>query len=67
MIHFQETAYGFDYGAAKVTRIHSDHKTGAVYVGVETPRNVIQVYITKTGKVRVWDAKGQEWKPEGDE
>ena len=54
-IHYEETKYGFDYGAAKITRIYSDEKTGAVWVAVDTPKRNVQVYVTKTGKVRVWD------------
>lgn len=59
-IHYRETDYGFEYGAAKVTRIHSDQKRGWVLLGVGTPKTDIQIYVTKTGKVRVFDTKG-EW------
>lgn len=64
MIHYEETQYGFNYGAAKVTRMFSDAKRGWVTLGVETPKHKspIQVYVTKTGKVRVF-ADGVEWKP----
>ncbi len=65
MINYKETKYGFDYGAASVTRLFSDDKKGWVTIGIETPKhmghNSIQIYITKTGKVRVHTRDG-EWK-----
>lgn len=61
MLHFAETKYGFEFGAAKVTRITSDEKKGWVLIGVETPKNKhVQIYVTKTGKVRISDERG-EW------
>ena len=54
-LHFAETKYGFDYGAAKVTRCCSDEKKGWVVIRVETPRMGLEIYVTKTGKVRVYD------------
>lgn len=53
-IHYAETTYGFDYGAAKVTRVCSDEKTGSVNIGIESPKGQLYVYVTKTGKIRVW-------------
>jgi len=53
-IHYEETQYGFDYGAAKVNRLFSDEKKGWVVIGVDTPKGQTQVYVTKTGKVRVF-------------
>jgi len=51
--HYAETQHGFDWGAAKVTRCFSDKKKGWVTLRVETPRDDIQIYVTKTGKIRV--------------
>jgi hypothetical protein len=66
MLHYAETKYGFDYGAAKVTRLFSDDKKGWVTLGLETPKHEgtrhIQIYVTKTGKVRIHDSRG-EWTP----
>ena len=66
MLHYEETKYGFDYGAAKVTRLSSDDKKGWVTLGVETPKHTgtkcIEIYVTKTGKVRIHDSRG-EWTP----
>lgn len=59
MSHYKETAYGFEYGAAKVNRLCSDDKAGWVSIGLSTPRDEVQVYVTKTGKVRVWNKKGE--------
>lgn len=61
-IPYRETTYGFDYGAAKVTRIHSDDAKGWVVLGIDTPKHRVQVYVTKTGKVRV-SRDGEELEP----
>ena len=53
MITYTETQFGFDYGSAKVTRCMSDEKKGWVVIAVDTPKSRIQIYVTKTGKVRV--------------
>ena len=61
-IPFELTQYGFTYGAADVKRICSDDKKGWVVIGIETPRQNIQIYVTKTGKIRVHDVKDHvEW------
>lgn len=60
-IHAAEIPYGFEYGSAKVERFHSDSKKGWVIIGIKTPKTELQVYVTKTGKVRVF-SKG-EWTP----
>lgn len=61
-IPYEELSYGFRYGAAKVERLCSDGKKGWVVMNVETPKTTLQVYVTKTGKVRVHDGT-VEWKP----
>ena len=61
-IHYKETEYGFEYGDAKVTRMFSDERKGWVTLGVAStkyPRG-IQIYVTKTGKIRVHSEMG-EW------
>lgn len=60
-LHFEETIFGFDYGAAKVTRCMSDDKKGWVVIRIETPKEDMQIYVTKTGKIRV-HTKAGEWK-----
>ena len=47
------TDFGFQFGAAKVERWTKD-KRGGVVIGITTPKETIQVYVTKTGKVRVF-------------
>ena len=54
--------YGFRYGSAEVTRLVSDHAKGWVLVGVKTPKQEIQIYVTRTGKIRVHSVSGGEWK-----
>ena len=65
-MHYAETQHGFEYGSAKVSRMFSDKKKQWVTLGVETPKHSghdgLQVYVTKTGKVRIFDSRG-EWKP----
>jgi hypothetical protein len=56
-MNYNAIPYGFEYGAVKVTRCMSDEKKGWVVIMIETPKASIQVYVTKTGKVRVYDYK----------
>ena len=65
MINHKETQYGFEWGSASISRFFSDTKKGWVTIGIETPKykghNNIQIYVTKTGKVRVHSKDG-EWR-----
>lgn len=54
-IRYKESLYGFSYGAADVTRIHSDDAKGWVLLRLNTPKKRLQIYVTKTGKVRIFD------------
>jgi len=64
MIRCEEIKYGFNYGAAEVTRMCSDDKKGWVMVMIDTPKeNRIQIYVTKTGKIRIHDKNGEWIKP----
>jgi len=58
----RSTDYGFQWGAAEVTRICHDDKKGWVLLWVKTPRDDLRVYVTRTGKVGITNAAGQEWK-----
>jgi hypothetical protein len=62
-IHYAETPYGFEYGAAKVVRCASSEKTGWVAIDISTKKGTYQVYVTKTGKVRVFHPTDGEMKP----
>jgi hypothetical protein len=57
MTEYREIDFGFQFGAAKVTRCMSDSRAGWVVVAVDTPKTHVQVYVTKTGKVRVYTDK----------
>ena len=60
-----DTPYGFEWGPVKVERAFSNIKAGWVTLLLKTKKYPlgIQVYVTKTGKIRVF-ADGREWKPE---
>lgn len=60
-VHYRETQYGFEWGAARIERLFKDDKKGWVTFGILTAKESIQVYITKTGKVRI-HSHG-EWTP----
>lgn len=63
-MHFAETRCGFEWGPATITRVCSDKKKGWVILQLKTPKhNDIQLYVTKTGKFRVWVGH-KEWRPE---
>lgn len=49
-IRYEETTYGFIYGAAEVTRLVS--YKGSVVLMIRTPRQEMQIRITPTGLIR---------------
>jgi hypothetical protein len=65
-MHYAETQYGFEYGSATVARMFGNDAEGWVTLGIETPKHSgplgLQVYVTRTGKVRIFDKNG-EWVP----
>lgn len=60
-IAYQEITFGFLFGSAEVTRLCSDKKKRWVILQIKTPKQMIQVYVTKTGKIRIYDADNCEW------
>lgn len=57
------TDFGFIFGAATVTRLCSDKRKAWIVIGITTPKyppHGIQIYVTKSGKVRITDERG-EW------
>jgi hypothetical protein len=59
------TQYGFTFGPATIERCCSDDKRGMVVLLLKTPKRknqCIQIYVTKTGKVRIYNEDGKEWK-----
>lgn len=55
------TQHGFEFGAALVECLFHDKRSHCV--GIKTPRCELQVHITPTGLIRIFDFKGNEWKP----
>ena len=64
MSNIRRTSFGFDWSCAKIECLASDEKKGWVYLGVTTPRDSIEIYITKSGKMRVYNAKDSTNKKE---
>lgn len=62
--HARETRFGFEYGSLVIERCCSDVKKGWVMVTLHTPRHKrgMQVYVTRTGKIRVFDDDATELK-----
>ena len=60
---FENTEFGFNWGAAEITRCFSDPNEGWITLLLKTPREEIQIYVTKTGKVRVHGRTGEWTKP----
>ena len=52
------------WSCAKIKCLASDEKKGWVYLGVTTPRDSIEIYITKSGKMKVYNAKDSTNKKE---
>jgi hypothetical protein len=63
-MHYKELECGFEYGDARVFPLTADNKKGWVIITVETSKykgcEAIEVYVTRTGKVRVFSVDG-EW------
>ena len=59
------TDHGIKWGSAELSCLFS-HK-GAVTFGLKTPRRDVQIYVTRTGLVRVFDHGGREWCPRGED
>ena len=55
----ERTDCGFQFGAATVECFASDEKRGVAIIGLTTPKHSFQIYVTKTGKVRIF-SKGME-------
>lgn len=51
----ESTQFGFKWGSLEVQRYCSDEGKGWVALGLITPRARLQVYVTRTGKVRVYN------------
>lgn len=61
-MRYEETPYGFKYGPVEIERAFSDKKRGWVILQLRTPKGELQIYVTRTGKVRIFDYYGdKEW------
>jgi hypothetical protein len=56
--------YGFAWGPVSVTRFASYAEKGWVIVDLSSKKTNVQVYVTKTGKMRVY-YDGKEITPKG--
>lgn len=61
-MRYEETKYGFNYGALDIERSCSDEKKGWIVVTLRTKKQSIQVYVTKSGKIRLHDQYSREFK-----
>lgn len=62
MPEYKEIPYGFRFGAAEYVRCMSDDKKGWTVCQIASPKMKLQIYVTKTGKIRVFESGGKEWK-----
>ena len=60
-MEIKDNQYGFDWGCAKFQRCCSDDKKGWTVTAIETPKTKLQIYITKTGKIRIHDDNHNEY------
>lgn len=53
-MHYEQNQFGFEWGAARVTRLFHDDAKGWVTMEVATDKANVQVYVSCTGKVTVY-------------
>lgn len=62
-IRYEITQFGFNWGAAVIERLCDNEKTGSVCLSIRAGENMLSIYVTKSGKFRVFDEKtGKELK-----
>jgi len=64
MTDLTPTDYGFKWGVLEVERCmfyDSGRFTGAVMLVCRTPKTEVHIYVTKTGKLRIFYPDGTEW------
>lgn len=59
-IPYGELPWGFQFGSAVITRTCSDQKKGWVVITLDTPKGSWDLYVTKTGKVRIYNKQTGE-------
>ena len=63
--HYEETTYGFKWGAAEVTRCISDPKAGVVLTVTTTTNQVVNIRVTPSGQIRVGEVGRRVHGPNG--
>ena len=58
----RNTEYGFQFGAATIER-HWSTAEGRAVIQIKTARATLDIYVTPTGFVRIFDRKKGELKP----
>jgi hypothetical protein len=58
------TDYGFEWDNVEVIRT-SELPDGHKVITIKTPRRSMDLYISRTGLIRVFTAPGDEWRPNG--
>lgn len=53
----EQTSYGFTWGNLEVDRLMSDDKDGWVCLGLSSDKRKLELYVTKTGKMRLYEVK----------
>lgn len=54
-MRYEETKYGFNYGALDIERNCCDEKKGWVYITLRTKKAELRLYVTKSGQMKVYD------------
>jgi hypothetical protein len=53
-MNFKQLQYGFEWGGMTVCRISSELSKGWVVLQVSSAKTNIEIYCTKTGKIRIY-------------
>ena len=54
------TKHGFEWGDVEIKRLWCDEKRGCAMLALTTSKRKIEVYVTKTGKVRIFSKNDKE-------
>ena len=64
MEYFAETESGFKWGVTEIERsasLRSGTDKGTIVITCRTPKAEVELYVTKTGKLRIFNPDGTEW------
>ncbi len=63
-MNFKAHDFGFLWGPVYISRVTSDDKNGWVVLELNTNKNKLSVYVTKSGEVRITDqVTGEQFAP----